>query len=161
MKFNVRNYLTVNDFEPIYNLLERSGFFYEYEINICMKMMEETLYDEEQDDDYIWMVAENNNDIVAFLCYGKNPLSTHSWDVYWIAVDKSYKDRGIGTILLKDCEKKILMSGGEYIWIETSGRPKYVSTHKFYQSKEYEKIAELPEYYDRGDSKIVYRKKIG
>ena len=124
MKFDVRNYLTVNDFEPIYNLLESSGFFYEYEINICMKMMEETLYGEEQEDDYTWMIAESNDTIIGFVCYGKNPLSTHSWDVYWIAIDKKYKDRGIGSILLKDCEKKILMSGGEYIWIETSGRSK-------------------------------------
>lgn len=160
MKIELRNYLTVNDFEPIYNLLEKSGFFYEYEINNCMKMMEESLYGEEYDSDYEWIVAEVKGEIISFICYGKNELSAHSWDVYWIAVDTKYRDRGIGTILLKDCEKKILMSGGEYIWIETSGRPKYMPTREFYKSREYEKVAELAEYYDKGESKVIYSKRI-
>lgn len=160
MKIELRNYLTVNDFEPIYNLLEESGFFYEYEINNCMKMMEESLYGEDYDSTYDWIVAEKSDEIISFVCYGKNELSTHSWEVYCIAVDARYRDRGIGSILLRDCEEKILSSGGEYIWIETSGRSKYISTHKFYESSEYEKVAELAEYYDKGDSKLIYRKKI-
>lgn len=163
MKFDVRDYLTDDDFEPIFNLLEGTGFFYEYEINICMRMMEDTLYVQEDDeDDYMWLVAEDENDnIIGFVCYGKNPLSTHSWDVYWIAVDKKHRDRKVGTYLLKECERRILMQGGVYIWIETSGREKYEPTQRFYENKEYDKMAELPEYYDKGDSKIVYRKKIG
>ena len=44
--------------------------------------------------------------------------------------------------------------------METSGRPVYESTRAFYLAIGYEKIAIMPDFYARGDDKIVFMKRV-
>lgn len=158
MKLSYRNYITPNDYEVVYRLLEKSGFYYESEINICLQMMEETIEYDNEKSDYHWLIVEGNNNIVGFACFGKNRMTEDSWEVFCIAVDKNHKDKGFGSLILKEVERIAMGSKANRIWIQTSGKNKFIPTAKFFESKEYEKVATLPDFYSKGDHKIIFNK---
>ena len=88
-------------------------------------------------------------------------MTESSFDLYWIAVHPDRVRRGVGRRLLKECEKKIREAGGARIYVETSGRVQYASTHAFYEDMGYQKEAVLADFYRPGDSKVVYCKRLG
>lgn len=158
MKLSYRNYITPNDYESVYELLEKSGFFYESEINNCLQMMEETIEYDNEKSDYHWLIVEGDNNVVGFACFGKNAMTQDSWEVFWLAAAKKHKDKGIGTLILKEVERIAMGSKANRIWIQTSGKDKFIPTVKFLESKEYEKVASLPDFYAKGDPKIIFNK---
>lgn len=160
MKLSYRNHITPNDYEAVYELLEQSGFFYEFEINICLHMMEETIENDNEKSDYHWLMVESNGSLIGFSCFGKDPMSQNSWEIFWLAIEKKNKDKGIGSILLKEVERIALAGKAEHIWIQTSGRDKYLPTLEFYTSKDYNKSASLTDFYAKGDPKIIFHKKL-
>ena len=59
---------------------------------------------------------------------------------------------------IKAIEDDIRDSGGKILWIETSGRPLYESTERFYKNKGYALQASLKDFYATGDPKQIYSK---
>lgn len=149
-----------NDKPQIKQLLEESGFFYPFEVQVVMGLIDETIQAGENTSGYYWLKIEENSKILGFANYGPNPCTMHSWDLYWIAVDQLRKNKGLGTILLKKTEEMIKQMGGRILWIETSGRPAYQATVAFYHHKGYSLEASLPEYYGPGDPKLIFCKKL-
>ncbi len=107
---------------------------------------------------YYWMKVTDENKIVAFANYGKNAFSTHSWELYWIAVHQDSRNKKLGSALLKAIEDNVRKAGGKILWIETSGRPLYASTEGFYKRNGYELQASLKDFYGPGDPKQIYAK---
>jgi hypothetical protein len=48
--------------------------------------------------------------------------------------------------------------GGRLIIAETSSRPKYEKTRKFYLSNKYEELARIKDYYQIDDDLVIYGK---
>jgi ribosomal protein S18 acetylase RimI-like enzyme len=155
MKF--RNKVENSDFEHLKEVLESTGFFYDSEVEIVLELAQENIEKGEDKSGYIFNIAQENNKPVAFTCYGPIPGTEGSFDLYWIAVHKSYRGKGLGKILMNMVIEDIKKRGGENIWIETASRPLYEPTRQFYISYGCEKIAELPEFYGKNDNKVIYR----
>jgi GNAT superfamily N-acetyltransferase len=107
---------------------------------------------------YYWLKVTDEDGIVAFANYGKNAFSTHSWDLYWIAVHQASRHKKLGTALLRAIEEDVRKLKGKILWIETSGRPLYASTEAFYRRNGYELQASLKDFYGPGDPKQIYSK---
>jgi GNAT superfamily N-acetyltransferase len=148
------------DKAPIRVLLEKSGFFYPFEVNVVMDLIDETVRRGSRESGYYWLKLEENGEITGFVNYGPNPCSVHSWDLYWIAVDPQVKGKGIGTKLLFKTEEKVKEMGGRILWIETSGRTLYEPTVSFYLRKGYTLAATLEEFYGPGDPRLIFTKKL-
>lgn len=153
---NYRNNLTKTDLEHLKNILISSGFFYDSEVEIALELATENFEKGAEESGYIFTVAEENNLPVAFTCYGKIPGTESSFDLYWIAVHESQRGKGLGKILMGMMMEDIKEKGGENIWIETSSRPLYEPTRNFYLNYGCEKVAELPEFYGKNDSKTIF-----
>jgi GNAT superfamily N-acetyltransferase len=151
--------ITSADKAPVKKLLEESGFFYPFEVEVVMGIMDETIRYGSEASNYYWLKLEDNGDLLGFSNFGPNPCTVHSWDLYWLAVDRGLKSKGLGTQLLRMTEEKVKAMGGKILWAETSGRPLYEPTVAFYIRKGYELSATLPEYYGPGDPKIVFCRK--
>ncbi len=82
-------------------------------------------------------------DLLHLPTYGKNEFSTHSWELYWIAVHHNSRHKKLGSVLLKAVEDKVRELGGKILWIETAGRPLYAPTEGFYKRNGYELAASL------------------
>ncbi|MBS1232141.1 MAG: family N-acetyltransferase [Bacteroidetes bacterium] len=146
------------DRKRIEEILRSTEFFYEFEIRTALEIADETLKKGSEASGYFWMKITDEDGLVAFANYGKNAFSTHSWDLYWIAVHQNSRNKKLGSVLLKAIEDDVKNRGGKILWIETSGRPLYASTESFYRKNNYELQASLREFYGPGDPKQIYSK---
>ena len=98
---------------------------------------------------------------MGYTCYGPIALTAASFDLYWIAVDKSLHGRKIGRLLLEKTEELIRQAGGRQVYIETSNRHHYAATRGFYLRCGYRQEALLEDFYAPGDDKVIYVKELG
>lgn len=156
--FDISAGINQGDRDRIEDILRSTGFFYEFEIATALEIADETISRGMEECGYFWLKIIHNNELVAFGNYGKNAFSTHSWDIYWLAVHNDFRNKKLGSLLLKEIEKDIENRGGKLIWIETSGRPLYTATEAFYVRNGYELQASLKDFYGPGDPKQIYSK---
>jgi GNAT superfamily N-acetyltransferase len=154
----VSNGLEAGDRKYIEDILRSTDFFYEFEIEIALGLADETIELAYEDCSYKWMKIITEEGVVAFANYTKNAFSVHSWDLYWLAVHQNFRNKGLGSILLKAVEEDIRNSGGKILWLDTSGRPLYEPTEIFYKRNGYMLKASLQDFYATGDPKQVYSK---
>jgi ribosomal protein S18 acetylase RimI-like enzyme len=109
---------------------------------------------------YHIQIADNEGKIVGYICYGETPLTTDTWDIYWIAVDRTKRGNKIGRALAEAAEVAIRQAHGRMIVLETSSGPLYENTQKFYLNHGYEIIACVPDFYSPGDDKLILQKRL-
>ena len=156
----IRSDLRETDQPAIRQLLDESGFFYPFETEVVMDIFEETLLKGSEASGYYWCLLEEEGQLVGFANFGPNPVTLHSWDLYWLAVQENLKNSGLGTLLLTRTEETARGKGGKILWVETSGRALYQPTVAFYHRRGYTLEASLPEYYGPGDPKLIFRKNL-
>lgn len=147
-----------NDRKGIEEILRSSGYFYEFEIQTALEIVDETILKGSEKSGYYWVRITDQDGLVAFANYGKNAFSTHSWDLYWIAVHQNSRNKKLGSLILKEIEDDVKSMGGKILWIETSGRPLYDPTQSFYKRNGYQLQASLKDFYGPGDPKQIYSK---
>lgn len=154
----IRN-LKPEDRDKIEAILTDTDNFYDYEIAVAMELIDVYINDKNQKDYFIF-VDEEAGEIRGYVCIGPRPMTKATYDLYWIAVNPSVQSRGIGSMLIKYTEDFIAAQGGKLILIETSGKPSYEKERQFYQKNSYDKITEIKDFYDVGDSLVIYGKYI-
>lgn len=143
------------DREKIVEILNATQFFSEEEILIAKEILD-VYCDEVGQQDYMVYVSEENNLVNGYVCIGKTPATTGTFDLYWIAVDPESQGRGTGTLLFNYAKEKILAQQGNLIISETSSTPKYIPTQKFYEAKGFVKLAQIKNYYKPHDDLMIY-----
>ena len=156
----IRRQLKKSDISAVRDISNSTGFFYDFEVDIAVELAQENFEKGEEKSGYIFLIAEENDIPVGYACYGKTPTTAASYDLYWIAVHQQIKGKGLGKKLMKLVEKHIAELGGKNIWIETAGRPLYEPTRQFYLKYGCQLVAELPDFYDVGDDKLVFLLKV-
>ncbi|HPJ78431.1 MAG TPA: GNAT family N-acetyltransferase [Prolixibacteraceae bacterium] len=156
----IRSDLRETDQPAIRQLLDESGFFYPFETEVVMDIFEETLLKGSEASGYYWCLLEEGGKLAGFANFGPNPVTLHSWDLYWLAVRENLKKSGLGTRLLTRTEETARLKGGKILWVETSGRALYQPTVAFYHRRGYTLEATLPEYYGPADPKLIFRKSL-
>jgi ribosomal protein S18 acetylase RimI-like enzyme len=136
-------------------LVRDTGLFREAEVRTAVELLDEAL---DGDDDYRFLGAFAGDELVGYACYGPTPDTLGTFDLYWIAVDTQRQGSGIGTQLVTAVEKTLASVDGRLIVVETSSRPDYDATRKFYEAKGYTKTATIPGYYAPGDDLVIYIK---
>jgi ribosomal protein S18 acetylase RimI-like enzyme len=110
---------------------------------------------------YYWLVDKEENDrILGYACYGPRALTDRTYDLYWIAVSSDAHRGGIGRRLLAASEEAIRNLGGRLLVLETSGKPTYEPTRKFYLATGYTLEATLKDFYSDGDDLVVFTKRL-
>jgi ribosomal protein S18 acetylase RimI-like enzyme len=142
------------DTEAVRTIVGASGFFSDEEVAIAVELVEERLLEGEKSG-YFFLFAEQAAAVAGYTCFGPIPGSTHSYDLYWIAVAGHLRHRGIGKDLLSRSEDLIGKRGGRRIYVETSARPQYQETVAFYLACGYRQEALLADFYAPGDGKII------
>jgi GNAT superfamily N-acetyltransferase len=142
----------------IEDIFTSTGFFYDFEIEIAMGLVDATIDSGTEDCGYYWMKLFYEGRLAAIANYVKNSFSVHSWDLYWIAVHYDLRNKKLGTVLLQAVEDDIRNSGGRILWLDTSGRSLYAPTENFYIKNGYTLQASLKDFYAPGDPKQVYSK---
>ncbi len=148
-----------DDREAVRRMVGSTGVFSPVEIDVAVELVDDRLESGPQSD-YCFVFAEHEGRAVGYTCYGKIPLTAASFDLYWIAVDKTFHGRKIGRMLLEKTEELIRQSGGRQVYIETSNRHQYAPTRGFYLRCGYRQEAILRDFYAAGDDKVIYVKEL-
>jgi len=159
MSFTFRDVLLEQDLSGLTDVMESTGLFYDFEIEVALEVLQ-SFRDHGESSGYNCIVALENGVCAGYVVYGPAPCTLSGWDIHWMAVRKELQGKGLGSELIHRAEKRIALQGGTSVWIETSGRPAYLPTRKFYEKHQYQKLAELPGFYAPGDSKVIYGKTI-
>jgi ribosomal protein S18 acetylase RimI-like enzyme len=152
--------LSAPDRTALLDILKNTPEFKYSEVVVAIELIDACLRDKEKSG-YFILVAEDNQEVIGYVCYGPTPLTDGTWDIYWEAVSRNKRGQGIGRTLLKAAEREIQKAGGRLALIETSSTPAYSKTRQFYDRHGYDEIARVPDFYEPGDDKIILRKLMG
>lgn len=147
------------DKPAILRILQNTPEFTPIDVTVAGELLDAYLEDP-ANSGYFVLVAEADSSVVGYICFGPTALTTGTWDVYWIAVARPEQGRGIGQALLAAAEAKMKEAQGRLILIETSSKPEYEKTQRFYQSQRYEVISRIPDFYEPGDDKLTFLKRL-
>ena len=107
---------------------------------------------------YFFLTAEADGSLAGFACYGPTPLTSGTYDLYWVAVATEYKGRGIGRHMMEQVEREVRQRGGRLLVVDTSGTAAYGRTREFYEQLGYQRAATIPDFYREGDALVLYIK---
>lgn len=146
------------DRDKIKNILVETKNFNDDEIAVAMELIDFYLKDPNQKDYEIFADADDNETINGYVCIGPRPLTKGTYDLYWIAVNPNVQSKGIGSGLITYVENYLKQKSARLILIETSGKPSYEKERKFYEKNLYDKLVEIKDFYNEGDSLVIYGK---
>ncbi len=146
--------------EPaVLEIIERTGFFRPVEVDIAREVFSDSA-EMKPGCTYQSYVAEADEAVAGWICFGATPCTLGTFDLYWLAVDPSFQRRGIGRDLVCYAEEEIRRQHGRLVVVETSGIQRYAPTRAFYERLGYVLAARIPEFYAPGDDKCVYLKPV-
>ncbi len=163
-----RTELRPTDVPRIEVAADATGFFSQEETAIARELAEEALAHGDASG-YHFILAEdsappnrggNSDQLLGFACFGPIPATQGSFDLYWIVIAPAAQRRGLGRRLLKAVEEAVVRQGGWQIYADTSSRPQYAPTRRFYEGTGFEQAALLEHFYAEGDGKVTFHKRL-
>ena len=160
MSTSFRTALHQRDPSDIERLVRETGFFSSKEIAIARELADDGLA-QGSSSHYRFILADRDETLAGYTCFGPVPCTRGAWDLYWIAVAPLAQGKSIGSALLQRVELTVIGAGGTHIYVDTSSREQYVPTRAFYVRQGYQGAATFPDFYAPGDGKIVFSKILG
>lgn len=109
----------------------------------------------EADYEFLGAFDEKGDRLMGYVCFGATPATDGTYDLYWLAVDPAAQGRGVGTALVRAVEEKLADRGARLLVVETSSRPDYEGTRRFYARSGYMEAARVRDFYAPADDRIV------
>ena len=145
------------DAERVRRLVEITGFFSPEEVVVAGELVDERMA-KGVESGYDFVMADHYGRLAGYTCFGPIPLTSSSYDIYWIAVHPDFQGRG--RRLIVEAEKRVKATGGSRIYVDTSQRVQYASTRAFYESCGYRLETVLKDFYAPGEGKAIYCKSL-
>lgn len=108
----------------------------------------------------IWLTKEVDHVPIAVAYCAPERMTEGAFNLYLIAVDKNLQGKGIGAEIMTYVENLLLENGARILIVETSGLPEFELTRKFYDQLGYTREAVIREFYQEGEDKVVFWKKL-
>ena len=151
--------MSVKDKPAVMQILQATPEFKTAEVVVAEELLDCYL-EAPSTSGYYVLVAEAGSSVIGYICYGPTPLTEGTWDIYWIAVAAKEQGQGVGQTLVASVEKKISETQGRLVFIETSSKPEYEKTRRFHQSQGYQLAGRIADFYEPGDDKLTYLKRL-
>lgn len=145
------------DREAVGRLVRATGFFSKEECEIAVELVDERLA-KGKASGYFFLFAEEGGRLLGYTCFGPIPGTSHSFDLYWIAVDPHTQGQGLGRKLLNGSERLMAEQGARRVYADTSSRLQYKPTQAFYRACGYIQEALLADFYAPDDGKVIFVK---
>jgi len=155
--WSFRQEVTPADREVVRAIVASTGFFHPYEVEVAVELIEERLA-KGAASGYHFLFAEREGVVHGYACYGPIACTQASYDLYWLVVEGSHRGQGLGRLLLAESEERIRQAGGLRVYAETSNRPHYAPTRRFYERSGYHLEAVVKDFFAPGDDKAIYVK---
>ncbi len=141
------------DLENLQDILDRTKNFLPDEVAVARELLDESVSDVETT--YQTLVARDKK-AVGYVCFGRTPMTDHTFDLYWIVVDAQMQGHGIGRLLYAEMERAVREQQGKIVRIETSSSEGYDDTQAFYHRLGFEELNHIKDFYRDGDALITF-----
>ena len=108
----------------------------------------------------IWFTTVDAGTPVSIGYCAPERMTEGTYNLYAIAVNKAHQRNGIGQKMMQYIENQLRNDGNRILIVETSGKPEFERTRNFYLKCDYVKQAVIPEFYEAGDDKVIFWKKL-
>ncbi|MFA5513527.1 MAG: GNAT family N-acetyltransferase [Sphaerochaetaceae bacterium] len=156
-KVTFRNIVYKQDKLSVKEILEKTSFFSEDEVDMALSLFDE-YFEKGEKSGYNFIFILVDDKVVGYTCYGHIEATVSSYDLYWIAIDPKVQNLGLGHKLLEETEQVAVSRGAKNLYVETSSTEKYNPTRQFYQHNGFFLEAVLKGYYREDDDKCIYVK---
>ena len=152
--------MSAEDRPAVAEIVEKVGNFHPSEIEVALELIDIFLRDKKQRD-YLVVVAEDSRSgVCGYACWGPTPLTKGTYDLYWIATHPQVQGQGYGQALMSYVEERVRTERGRLLVLETSSKESYGNTVGFYRRIGYEEASRIRDFYDVGDDKITFVKRL-
>ncbi len=152
--------MRAGDRPAIERILKQVGNFSSAEIACALELVEVYLHDSVQRDYRIVIAEDSEARVRGYACWGPTPLTNGTYDLYWIAADPEVRGAGVGSVLMAYVEEQVRSENGRMLVAETSSKESYGKTVGFYRRLHYEEASRIRDFYDAGDDKITFVKRL-
>ena len=108
----------------------------------------------------IWLTLEVDQRPVLVAYCAPERMTQGTYNLYLIAVQKDHQGQGLGAGAMAYIEEMLRQLGNRILIVETSGLPDFELTRRFYQKIGYTQEAVIREFYQAGEDKVVFLKKL-
>jgi len=152
--------MTRKDRDVIGDLIVSVENFNQAEVDCALELVDIYLNDPDQNDYHV-AVAEDAAAVVhAYACWGPVPLTKGTYDLYWIATHPNARGCGYGQALMNFVERSVSEQKGRLLVVETSAKASYEGTVSFYRRLSYEEASLIKDFYDVGDDRLIFVKRL-
>lgn len=151
--------VTEDDIKPLVALTKATGAFKPLEVDILRSVFRD-YFDGDIEAGHVAACLERDGSLLGFVYFAPDEITFGTWELWWIVVGKDAQGRGVGRELLRYTENAVRAAGGVRLYIDTGSGNGYEATRQFYLRGGYDQVAVLPDYFDEGDDKVVFRKSL-
>ena len=147
--------IQTKDIPHLKKVLDSSGLF---PSDLLDDMISDFLNNEASTD--IWLTTIKEGIPVSIAYCAPERMTEGTYNLYAIAVDKTQQGNGIGAEMMGYLEGMLKKQGHRILLVETSGLAEYELTRKFYHKCNYHQEAIIRDFYQEGEDKVVFWKKL-
>lgn len=145
---------TRSDIEAAKNIIDDTEMF----PSEMLDDMATPFFDDESSQD-LWFVACTDEVVGVAYCASER-MTDGTWNLLLIAINPNCQGQGIGKQFMDYIEQQIKNIPARILLVETSGLAEFEATRRFYPQCGYTQVACIPDYYEAGDDKVVFLKKL-
>lgn len=145
------------DIPAIIGVALSSGLFAPDEAPLVQDMLDE--YFANAPAGHHWLVAQDA-EVVGAAYVAPEAMADGVLNLYFIAVSRPVHRRGIGGALLDEVEQIAGVADARLLLIETSSASEQAAARTFYEGRGYEMQGRIVDYYQPGDDKIIFARRL-
>lgn len=108
----------------------------------------------------IWLTTVLEEQVVAITYCAPERMTEGTYNLYLIAVRKEAQGKGVGRKIMTHVEQLLQQQGARVLLVETSGLAEFELTREFYDKCQYHREAVIRDFYQEGEDKVVFWKKL-
>ena len=110
--------------------------------------------------DEIWFTAIQQDKPISIGYCIPEKLTSGTYNLLAIGVRSDIQGKGIGKLMMNYLEDLLKKRDGRILIVETSGTDDFQLTRKFYENLDYTKEAIIRDFWEDGDDKVIYWKRL-
>jgi ribosomal protein S18 acetylase RimI-like enzyme len=143
-----------SDRNQLVELLSSIQNFTADEVDVALELIDISL--QKKEGDYLCLIAEKENRVAGYLCYGPTPMTHGTYDLYWIATHSYFTRQGIARKLFDYLIQLLEAKNFRLLRVETSSQESYLGTHDFYLRIGLKEEARVRDFYKDNDDLVIY-----
>lgn len=107
-----------------------------------------------------WLVALDQQRPIGFAYVEAERMTEGTFNLLAIAVEPEMQGRGVGRALVSYSSGHLREQGGRVLLVETSSLDEFAATRAFYEVQAFTQEARIRDFYNEGEDKLIYWKRL-